>query len=501
MTDFERTASAPRTPDVVRFCTVPGAVAAASRPAFPLSVPVRFALCFLLLAPIAGAGETDLDRLVEDASAGSWQTRWRAVRALSRLGSEDAVFKVRALLLRDPRPRVRAAVAWACRLEPSLAGSASLLAIALKKDEAPAVRRAAAGALVHFKNRYAVTALVDALGKETDARTRLHIVETLRSITPAPCLLDDGAWRAWWKEHAHDPRFRPADEAAVLEEYEGVELETRTVAPIPGKDEPRRKPPHVLVLPGFGWTTAMYGPYLLPLREKAAITWVRLPNVQKLTGRSGYGADIATYPVGRLVRALDKLRESHGIERFVILAPGASGWIAMRYAVTHEDRCAGLVLIDSALDKQAYAASLMRAAARGDEGEKFTANTLTHRNNVPLNEATLHRLQALGLARGFRDPADLEIAWLFSRAREPQGFATVPDIKWSRHREIDVPALFLYSANSAFSGHHEADRIQRHFPRSLVAPIDECRGLPFVERNEKFHRVLNAFLERFDLVG
>lgn len=459
---------------------------------------MRRSILLLALAAGAAADPADLDAILEQAAADHWRTRWGAVRALPRFAQGDAVFKLRAALLKDPRPRVRAAIAWACRVDPAL-GNSTLLGIALRKDPTPAVRRAAAGALMHFKDRRAVAALVEALGAETDARTRLHIVQTLRALTPAPCLLEPGAWRAWWQKHEHDPRFRPADEAARKDEYEGVVLETRTVAPVPRKGAAPAKPPHVLVLPQFGWSTASFGPYLLPLRERAAITWVRLPSIQQLTGSSGYGADIPVYPVGRLVRALDTFRKMHKIDRFIVLANGASGWIAMRYAVTFPDRCAGLVMLDTALDKPAYAQTLMYASARGTKGERFTADTLMQKNNVPFNEGTLARLHALGLERGFHDRADLEIAWLYARAREPQGFATVPDIKWSRHRRIDVPALFLYSGASAFSGHREAERIQKNFPRSMVAPIRDSRGIPYIEDNAAVHRVIEAFLKRFKL--
>jgi pimeloyl-ACP methyl ester carboxylesterase len=379
-------------------------------------------------------------------------------------------------------------------------GNATVLALALKQDAAPPVRRAAARALVRHPDRRAVAALVEALAKESDVRTRLQIVETLRALTPAPCLLDATEWADWWKKNEGDPRFAPADEEPKQGEYEGVKLETRTVAPIPTKKQPGPvppKPPHILVLPAFGFTSAAFGPYLLPLRDRAAITWVRLPGVQELTGRSGYGDDLPDYPVDRLVRALEAFRASLGIDRFLVLANGASGWIALRYAVTHADRCAGLVLIDTALDKQAYADALRRGAAKGDANERHVAKVLLGEAGTSFNEATLAKLHAIGLEQAFWDPADLEIAWLYHRARDPQGFATVPDISWSRHRKVEVPALFLYSASSAFSGHPEADRIQRIFLRSMVAPIREVRAMPYVEENAKFHEVLAAFLQRF----
>jgi pimeloyl-ACP methyl ester carboxylesterase len=458
-------------------------------------------LALLLLAPGAPGAESGLEALLSEADAPRWEARWAAVQAIAGLREPDTVFKARAALLRDERPRAREAIAWAMLLEPDL-GNATVLALALKQDAAPAVRRAAARALVRHRDRRAVSALVEALARETDVRTRLQIVDTLRALTPAPCLLDAADWALWWKKNEGDPRFAPADEEPKQGEYEGVKLETRTVAPIPTKKGPGPappKPPHILVLPAFGFTTAAFGPYLLPLRDRAAITWVRLPGVQELTGRSGYGDDLPDYPVDRLVRALEAFRVSLGIDRFVVLAHGASGWIALRYAVLHPDRCSGLLLLDTALDKQAYADALRRGAAKGDANEKLVAKVLLGEAGSAFNEGTLNKLHAIGLQQGFWDPADLEIAWLYHRARDPQGFATVPDISWSRHKKVDVPALFLYSASSGFSGHPEADRIQRIFPRSMVAPIREVKAMPYIEENAKFHEVVAVFLQRFGL--
>ncbi len=121
------------------------------------------------------------------------------------------------------------------------------------------------------------------------------------------------------------------------------------------KGERKGPPPDVLVLPPFGWNTEVYGSYLIPLRRHANLTLVRLPSVQTLTGRTGYGKDIPLYPVDRLVRALDEYRKAMKIDSFLVLAPGASGWIAMRYAQLHPQRVRGLMLIDTALDKQACA--------------------------------------------------------------------------------------------------------------------------------------------------
>ena len=460
---------------------------------------MRLILLIFLVCPFASAEPEGLEALFARAAADSWSERWRAVEALARVEADRDVARIRGALLREDRPRVRAAIAWACLLDPAL-GNATLLGIALKKDSDPAVRRAAAHALVHFRDRRAVSALVEALVRERDRRTALRILETLRALTPGPHLLEPQKWRDWWTRNEHDPRFRPADVPPDSGTYEGVVLETRTVAAVPGQRKSSKPPPHILVLPQFGWSNSVYGPYLLPLRRVATLTWVRLPTVQALTGSPGFGDSIPTYPVGRLVQALDRFRSAHRIDRFVVLATGASGWIAMSYAHRYPKQCAGLILIDTHLDKLAYADALRRGAAHGSESERWTAKTLLHENNTPFNQATLNRMHRLGLQRGFRSRADLEMGWLYSRAREPQGFATVPDLKWGRHTRLEMPTLFLFSPASAFSGHHEDQRIGRNFPHSMVAPVRDCAGMPWVEHNERFHAIIDRFLERYGFI-
>jgi len=437
-----------------------------------------------------------LDALTEEADAPQWRSRWAAVRGLAaRADGEDAL-AVRPLLLRDERPRVRAAVAWAAVLAPQ-AANATLLGLALKNDKSAEVRFGAAFALVHHRDRRAVDALVTALVREKDVRVRLRIIATLRSLTPAPCLLDADAWRVWWAKNRHNPRFEPADKPARRAEYKGVSLETRTFAIVPGdKKKKKGPPPEILVLPPFGWTTAFYGPYLQPLRAHANLTFAKLPSVQQLTGRTGYGTDVPLYPVDRLVHALDAFRAEQKIESFILFASGASGWIAMRYAQLYPKRSRALLLVDTALDRAAYVNALMRASARGDKGEKFTADTLMHKNRVPFNRRTLDLLQAYGVERGFHDRSSLELGHLYHFAREPQGFATVPDIRWGKHAVIEVPTLFCYSAASAFSGHREMMRITKHFPNAMVTPLSQARAMPFVESQEKFMEVVEAFLKK-----
>ncbi len=142
-----------------------------------------------------------------------------------------------------------------------------------------------------------------------------------------------------------------------------------------------------------------------------------------------------------------------------------------------------------------------RADLRGDKGEKFAANTLMHRNNSPFSRRTLDQLQTVALEHGFHDRADLEIASFWEYAREPQGFATVPEIRWGKKARLDVPALFIYSGGKRVLRSPGNDAHPEALPARDGDSPEGRRGLPYVEENDAFFEVVRAFLAKFKLAN
>ena len=97
------------------------------------------------------------------------------------------------------------------------------------------------------------------------------------------------------------------------------------------------------------------------------------------------------------------------------------------------------------------------------------------------------------------DRADLLGHHLWTRTRDGQGFAVVPPVRIDRRSRIETPALFLFPAASPLSGHVDAARVREAFPKSIVAALEDTRGLLWVDCNEEFHRVVRGFVERFGL--
>src|SRR5690606_19213602 len=127
-------------------------------------------------------------------------------------------------------------------------------------------------------------------------------------------------------------------------------------------------------------THDVYRPWLDELSRYGRVTYVKLPRIQELTGSSGYGEAVPPYPVGRLVRALEELREELGKRRVVLVGEGATGWIVQAYGVRYPKRTAGMIVLNGYVDVASYAAALGRLAVSPTPAERWVAATLTHQN-------------------------------------------------------------------------------------------------------------------------
>ena len=429
-----------------------------------------------------------------------WLVRGAAAEAAARVPDGPLRFQLRLDLLGHAEDAVRSGLAYALALAP-LPGDGEALAGALS-DRAPEARRDAARGLKRVGSRAAVEALIAALRREPEARVRVWILDTLRGIAredPGPAAED---WDAWWTRHREDPAFLPAEDAkAERGDFAGVPLEVVTVPGRPsrggGDDAVRR--PELFVLAPFGWTHDWFRPHLDALGDVFSVSYIDLPSVQELTGQSGYGSEIAVYPVGRLARAFEALREARGVDRVVLLAEGAACWIAEAYAVLYPKRAAGLVLVNGWLDAPSYSAALARFARSDDADERAVADSLRGVSPGARDRAEDRWIGRTMLTHSLLDRGDLLGHHLWNRARDPQGFATVPAVTFDRRHPIETPALFVFPGGSAFSGHLEASRVRDVFPQGLVATMDDTRGLPFADRHDDFHRVVRGFVARYHL--
>ncbi len=455
--------------------------------------PERKAAAFRLLDPTSA---DSLPRLYDGFRVPHWLVRGAAAEVAARVTDGPLRAQLRLDLLRHEESAVRGGIAYALSLAP-VRGDGEALAGALE-DRAWPVRRDAARGIGRVPTREGVEALLRALGRETEPRVRVWVLDALRGLArndPGPDLED---WQNWWKAHREDPEFRRMEESPDRKDLEGVPLDVVTVAARRGPGAPGR--PAVFVLAPFGWTHDLWRPHLDALEDLFAVSYVRLPTLRELTGLSGYGGEIGVYPADRLARALEALRKDRGVKRVLVVADGPACWIAELYALAYPESTAGLVLVNGWLDAASYGAALERLATESrDPDERAAADSLRGLAPGARDEREDRWLGRVFLTQRLLDRADLLGHWFWSRAREPQGFAVVPPLRLDRRRRIEAPTLFVFPGASPLSGHPDAQRVRDAFPSGIVATLDDTKGFPFVDRHDEFHRVVRGFVDRFGL--
>lgn len=484
------------------------------------------ALFLLLLAPLAAHAEGDgyekiLERFEEFLDSGSldrrarafdlldlenprslpplrkvladqhWYMRGLAAEALAGVTTPALRAELRLDLITHDDYIVREGIALAFALSPEQ-GDAEALVEALA-DPDWRVRRAASIALREIVSKESLEALIATLGKESDPRVAANIAHTLRSVTGQNFGRDAKKWADWWKRNKDTAALEGLEEEVKRRKLGKIPLETITVPP---RTTPTGKPLlDIFVLAPLGWTHNVYRPYLDELTKYARVTYVRLPRMEDLTGQSGYGGAAPTYPVGGLVKALEELRVELGKNRVVILAEGATGWIAERYAIQYKKRTAAVIILNGFIDVRSYAMALGRLSRSPNPAERWVAATLTNQNDVEHNEAAHRQIARVMLTAKLMDSRDSNAYLLWTRARDPQGFVTVPDLRFNPRAKIETPILFFFGGAHRLSGFGEAELIRRHFPNNVIAVMHESRGFPYISEYAEFYRIIEGFLD------
>lgn len=429
-----------------------------------------------------------------------WRVRGAAIEALASIRGDALRAEMRLRLVAHDDPWVREGMAFAMTIAPVRGDGEALVAAMDDKDAR--VRRTAARGLGEIVSHEGVERLVRAFDEEQDLRVRVWIRASLRAIAGEDLGFEARAWKAWWARAKDDPALRHHDEEVLRSDFKGLPLERITIDVPVGSDaerETRRKRPDLFVLAPFGWSHDWFRPYLDEAGRFLRITYVTLPTVQQATGSSGYGASIPVYPVEKMAKALDALREASGKEQVLVLATGAVGWIAETYAMRYPKRIAGMVVVDSWLDAPSYTAALGRMAKDGGPYERWAAQTLAGAGNRDAAEE--RELRSVFLTASLTDKRDSEAFRLWRSAARDHGFATVPPLQFDRHVKVSVPTLFSFpdpDVQPASGGTaDDLKRIRDSFkePPPVTAVIRDGRGFTLQEDPQEFLRVLRGWLD------
>ncbi len=461
----------------------------------------RAASAIALLDP---ANPRSLPELVGVLAKGHWFVRGTAIEAVAAIPDGPLRSELRLHLVTHEDPWVREGIAYAMSVRPVVGDGEAL--IGAMDDADWHVRRTAARALGEIVSRDGVERLIGAIQAETDLRVMVWVGASLRGIVGRELGRDPAIWAAWWERNKDRPEWKRQGDEVTREEFAGIPLETFTVdSPVDTEEVARRRNrPDLFVLAPFGYTHDYFRPYLDEAAQFVRITYVTLPTVQELTGQSGYGRGIPVYPVDRLARALDELREAKGKEQIIVMAAGPVIWIAEKYALRFPKRTAGLVLVNGWLDRESYGNALLRLGRDGTRSEKWAANLLLGNIDAQHTPEEGQRLRRVFLTHALTDRRDSEAWRLWRRTARDHGFVTVPDIQFTRRVKIETPTLFTFPGESPFSGGADEDlrRIRASFkkPTPVTAVLRDSRGMAHMEDPQEFLRILERFLRYQHLI-
>jgi proline iminopeptidase len=240
--------------------------------------------------------------------------------------------------------------------------------------------------------------------------------------------------------------------------------------------------------------------YLLPQFDALAQDRELIYYDQPGGGRSPVARDVAVGWVEQ-VADLEALRAHFGIERLTLAGYSWGGLLALLYSLQHRDRIERLALISPA--------PIWRAARESFE-QRFA-----HRNLDPVFQDERRRLRESGLRE--RDPEafqqrifELSVAPYFfdpARARNLTPFRVTGRTQqevWASLGDYDLrPRLGELRGIPVLAMHGEDDPIPIEATRTAAEligadfhPLPRCGHVPYVEAQEAFTSLLDAFLGR-----
>lgn len=197
----------------------------------------------------------------------------------------------------------------------------------------------------------------------------------------------------------------------------------------------------------------------------------------------------------------DALREHLGLEKVVLLGHSYGGFLAMEYALRHQEHLSGLILLCTAptLD---YPDVIMQNVRRRSTPE--TAEVLMGALGNPTTDEAVYRdMWHTILPLYFKQPDAVDCDGVLARAHlsAVAGYHAftnlVPNYNvLPRLGEIRVPTLVMAGRDDFITPPEQAERIQQAIPGAELVIFEESGHFPFVEEPAKYFDVVTEFVRR-----
>jgi proline iminopeptidase len=248
---------------------------------------------------------------------------------------------------------------------------------------------------------------------------------------------------------------------------------------------------------GLGFDHTYFRPFLDPLAEQGKVVYVD----HRGHGRSGR-PPVETLTHERLAADVEELRVKLGLGKMILMGHSYGGFIALEYALRHQDQLAGLVLLCTApvLD---YGDVIMENAKRRGTPEQLAAVDRIFSNQIRTDEDLRTVWAAIAPLYFVKfDPklaAELDRVGSYSGAACHRAFADlVPAYNvLPRLGEIRVPTLVISGRQDWITPVAQGgERLHRGIPRSELVVFEQSGHYPFIEEQPAFLSAVKRWVAR-----
>lgn len=255
-------------------------------------------------------------------------------------------------------------------------------------------------------------------------------------------------------------------------------------------------PPLIAVHGGPGMSDHRgYARWLRPLADTHKLIYYDLRGC----GESDDAPD-GSYTHADFVTDLDALREHLGLDRIALMGTSYGGFIALEYALSHQDRLTHLVLADTAPSNHHHEAATRTALASGLPGIEPSLLDALFSGRVRDDEEFRRAYAAIQpLYRATADPEEdrraLESIVFRYRTHNFAFSRNLPSYdRRDRLGEIAVPTLVLCGRQDWITPLDQSEYMAAHIPGAQLAVYDHSGHSPMREENEAFIARIRSFL-------
>lgn len=249
--------------------------------------------------------------------------------------------------------------------------------------------------------------------------------------------------------------------------------------------------------------------YLLPQLYKLAENNLVVFYDQRGSGRSLDTKLNEQYlNIHQFVEDLENLRKSLGIDKFILMGHSWGGFLAMHYAIDHQDHLVGLILLNSApADSKGIKAFIDEFKLRTKNIRDDIKPLFAYEEFKALNASQISDLNRKLYSVYFYKPEKVkELSLNFNVASAQSGckvMEVMSKTSWLQLntnlfpnlKTLKVPTFILHGKQDIIPA-WTAKEINGAIPHSELIVLDHCGHFPYIEQPAQFFAEVNSFLHK-----